>query len=399
MTREQFFQSFDAYLEVSEPERREIIHELETHTDELAESTDYLTFLGNPKKLAQRYNRVHIGALYARWHILLAPVVLWVGILAINVLPSDLKALAWTSNIAGVGYYLQQFCSYLFPILFTVYLGRILVRRKNSGFEFTCLLGEAVALIGAYGTASTYQSQGEFYELFSLGLWVGILGAIGFALVLIVSMVYAKKPVTNNSVRDTVGARLTLEVVVFLFVSFISFMSIGLLTGTIFAPYEAQINKPPDGTALRLINDFFDSRMIFGPWALFEAGFIWIMIKRIRKYYQLNVHDAFAWVSAFAFGVAAAIIDGYTFSYTPVFMMIFFASITLGFFKPERPWRWAFMLAATMPIIQIMLAMFTPEGFGQKNHWGTAFFITFPAAYLGRAIWLYRKQHSEKKVA
>lgn len=72
MTSQEYLQSFQRHLRVAEPKRSEIIAEIKTHLFESQNSGDF----GDPKRLAARYNRTHIGFWYSEFKVSVT-LVLW----------------------------------------------------------------------------------------------------------------------------------------------------------------------------------------------------------------------------------------------------------------------------------------------------------------------------------
>lgn len=63
MTHQEFLSTFTKHLYVGGTKRNELIHELETHLEELAPSESPVVKIGNPRHLARRYNSEHLGLL------------------------------------------------------------------------------------------------------------------------------------------------------------------------------------------------------------------------------------------------------------------------------------------------------------------------------------------------
>lgn len=61
MNFNQYVTEFEHHLRVGEPKRSEIIAELNTHLDELSQNESPEAALGDPRTLAAKYNRIHIG--------------------------------------------------------------------------------------------------------------------------------------------------------------------------------------------------------------------------------------------------------------------------------------------------------------------------------------------------
>jgi hypothetical protein len=63
MTQQEFLTTFTKHLYVGGAKRVELIHELQTHLDELESNESPETHLGNPRNLARTYNHEHLGLL------------------------------------------------------------------------------------------------------------------------------------------------------------------------------------------------------------------------------------------------------------------------------------------------------------------------------------------------
>lgn len=120
MNHEQYLTEFTKRLRVAEPKRREIIAELKTHLAEPG-GTDPFTTLADPKQLARRYNRIHIGLLSHRWLFYLIPLVA-VVFLAIE-------------KISGIArlidrqiFYNESLLGIIIPVILSIFYGRVLLR-------------------------------------------------------------------------------------------------------------------------------------------------------------------------------------------------------------------------------------------------------------------------------
>lgn len=147
MTRAEYLTQFERHLRVAEPKRGEIIAEIVTHLDEVDGGPKAL---GDPKTLAKRFNRTHIGMLGNRFMFHALPLVAVIIILIDKL--SGIPALR-----AGRLTYNESMLGFFFPILLAIPYGMAMRRMFRpirdvvavvfTTFAFATICGIAYGII------------------------------------------------------------------------------------------------------------------------------------------------------------------------------------------------------------------------------------------------------------
>lgn len=139
MTATTFFVQFERSLRVGEPKRAEIIAELRTHFDE--HGSDPAT-LGDPKRLAQQYNRTHVGILGEQPYLHLTPIVTLLAIFFIHAIRLSL----WQHGILNSYVESNEIVAFEFwitlcvPFVVAFFVGRALIRTYRPIADFFGLI-------------------------------------------------------------------------------------------------------------------------------------------------------------------------------------------------------------------------------------------------------------------
>lgn len=132
MTREYFITEFERHLRVAEPKWGEIIAELKTHIDELPDDNQPAIALGDPKQLAARYNRTHVGWLTEFRMALLIIVATFVPLFIHQYFIDILRTRYLTFNEASASSYflftLSGNLGMVFPLILAVWIGLTIQR-------------------------------------------------------------------------------------------------------------------------------------------------------------------------------------------------------------------------------------------------------------------------------
>lgn len=100
MNTETFFQQFKRHLLVAEPKQSEIIRELRQHGEQQ---------LGDPKQLAKRYNRTHLGIFCTPLRLTLIPVLGWAVFVGLLIWGLKFEQFRWEIRTAERFYHPNGF--------------------------------------------------------------------------------------------------------------------------------------------------------------------------------------------------------------------------------------------------------------------------------------------------
>ena len=73
VTKAEYLAQFERHLRVGAPKRPEIVAEVKSHFEENGQASTF----GNPKRLADRFNRIHLGFFYNFRRLIAVPIIAW----------------------------------------------------------------------------------------------------------------------------------------------------------------------------------------------------------------------------------------------------------------------------------------------------------------------------------
>lgn len=301
MTKDVFFKNFEHHLLIGSPKREEILAELKTHFDELG--MDDPMVLGDPKALARKYNRTHLGLVYSPVRLFAIPVVVSAVIYLINFLAERLtmnvsrivegqEILDLTQPTYFMGTMMKGWLL-LIPFLVVILVAKSLARWMHplSWFfrilvwSFFCMKGVFLAIVLPHlGIGYAY----DFLEIFMGGSVMALLFCLAFFAVGSFTIMLAT-PVWKMP-RKRFQRRLIYELLLYgISGAFLSWYG-RFISTILFVPYDATDVEviPQQGTFMRDFNDFFS----FGAGQnllsyVMAALFLWMIVRRIVLYRKL----------------------------------------------------------------------------------------------------------------
>ena len=95
--------------------------------------------------------------------------------------------------------------------------------------------------------------------------------------------------------------------------------------------------------------------------------------------------DAAVWIVGVLFGVTAAAIHGLVPEQGLTFLWVMLATMILGLWKPEAPWRWMLIVVLFVPVADIAHKAVRPQQVSRAALWGAVLMIlaAVPGAYGG----------------
>ncbi len=101
MSSKDFLERFEQALLVGGTLRKEIITEICQHTEEIEVGKSQALDLGDPEKLAQKYNHTHLGFFHTTWRLILPPGLLYEGLLLFMLVPYILGFGSMNNNMSS----------------------------------------------------------------------------------------------------------------------------------------------------------------------------------------------------------------------------------------------------------------------------------------------------------
>ncbi|MBI3115473.1 MAG: hypothetical protein HYZ09_03215 [Candidatus Kerfeldbacteria bacterium] len=300
MTARTYIAAFLRHLRVGGQRRTEIIEEIQTHLKELGTTVSLLEKFGNPRRLAQAYNRVHLGWLYSagRLYGMLALVLLVLPLALLKLFDRYGFDAAGNFNeavIQTVPYFWLQLArgvTFLLPFVFTAAAAHVLIRMNDFS-------GTLLRLIGAGATFNILSTFINFYfSLHPIDTVVGSLslsfGVTGILLVihliiafLVMTLTAPWTPASHSYLQQRMGWSVALTIATAIVSLLFSSFAIGMLD-----PYDGSLLEwlPPNGSPMRMY-----ANLINGPAGLLPAGVLLFLLGRnlFRQYrtYRLLVGD------------------------------------------------------------------------------------------------------------
>ncbi len=224
MTREEYLAQFERHLIVGEPKRNELIAELSTHLDELTDHDDALTIIGNPKRLADKYGRTHIGFFRTWRRLLITPVVTAVALAALELGMQAIKSRFFSENYEILDTLNQlMFNTELYTCLIVAgILGKTAAKFNGRAYAFSWL--SLVTWVTTYGSVLWIVRGSEaFNSFFASSMMTLGLMAVGMVSAFLSSNIR----ITNRSQQRL---QITLELSVAVLVGFLSFMMLTFMS-------------------------------------------------------------------------------------------------------------------------------------------------------------------------
>ncbi len=163
MNQAEFLSIFEKYLIVGQPRRSEILAELKNHIDELGETGGIERLLGEPSRLAERYNRTHVGVLSTPWLILSIPI-LAVGLITglkilfnVGSMPPFMELT--NSNLL---FQIASMIIWLLPYLSAIWLGWTVTRLNRPARWALGLLGTSLIAGTVFGVLYNYTNLADW---------------------------------------------------------------------------------------------------------------------------------------------------------------------------------------------------------------------------------------------
>ncbi len=105
------------------------------------------------------------------------------------------------------------------------------------------------------------------------------------------------------------------------------------------------------------------------------------------------------WIVGAVFGVVAAAIHVYVPEQGLTFLWVMFATMVLGVWHRERPWRWILLVVPLVPIVDIVRKIEHPAQVSRANVWGALLVVlaSVPGAYGGAYMRLMMENILGKK--
>ncbi len=296
MTKETYLAEFERHLRVGDTKRGDIIAELNTHLEELSSNEHPETVLGDPKPLATRYNRTHIGFFSSDARIAATPFAIAALNLAFMII---LRTLPDRWNAASNAPPLPDASAYAFivmvlvPIAAALLIGRALARTDRpwqrikaamlwafSAIAFMEIVGPFV--VNAIANAphpTTYDSSAfptNFYTAVVGPLAIAILYSLFLGAIAVFTVIAIQAPLlrTHNTAAKFEG-------LLYGFIALIVFVvSLGL--SEFLAPYDLvpPEARPPYPDPVRIWNDLFETPIAT---IVVTSAVFWKLARRLRK--------------------------------------------------------------------------------------------------------------------
>jgi len=378
MTKQEFLSVFEKKLDVAEPMRSDIIAEITSHLEESSDTDD--CDLGDPSKLAQQLNRVHIGFFANRKRMFFVPILAGIFLFIVSYfLPANMiDEASYLPAWQGIAFYIGRFLAVVIPLTLAVLIGRTFAKKRAIKLDFFWILIEAVLIITVYQVLQNILSGLAFQEAIGFFEFV-VFSAIGTSIVLgifaFAGLVFSK-PVDPRK-TGVIGVRVTFELVCFLILMVFILIAGGLVAEMFFAPYDVALVRPPEGTVIRDVNDFFESS-IGTLIVILSAEFLCFafFLRRLWSVHREHFHSILAWVLAFGSSATVAIIDLRLPSFAITAILLAVLGLLFGLFKPRGFWSWAVILASGLPIVQLVVSVLMPFHL-QHYARGSLFLISF----------------------
>lgn len=378
MTRQEFLSIFEKKLDVAEPMRSDIIAEITSHLEESTDAGD--CDLGDPLKLANELNRVHIGFFADRKRMFLAPIFAGILLFVVSVLfpASGLTDMSYLSAWQGIAFYVGRFFAVIIPLTLAVLIGRTFAKKRATKLDFLWTLVETVLIIAMYQVLQSIVLGFAFQEAIGFFEYI-VFSAIGTSVALgifaFAGLVFSK-PVDPRK-KGVIGVRVTFELVCFLILMVFILIAGGLVAEMFFAPYDVAILRPPEGTVIRDVNDFFESAVGTNILILSSEIICFaLFLRRLWVVHRVHFHSILAWVLAFGASAAVAILDLRLPSFAITAILLAVLGLLFGVFKPRGFWSWAVILASGVPIVQLVVSILMPFHL-QYYERGSLFLVSF----------------------
>lgn len=262
-----FFAAFEHHLLVAEPKRSEIIRELRQHGEQQ---------LGNPKRLAQEYNRTHIGFFYSPKRVFFVSLVFncIFGTAAVadrKVDIGDPMRMVW-STIIGI--------LVLAAVVTTIVVSQTAAKTGRATLFFSRMLMATLAGIAI---------ADSIFVFFSIPMILGVLFLIPLSVIFLVTQMFVL-PMENSTRRHELLLRFLFEIFISGVIAFLGYYLIRFWTELTFVPYDVVFidQRPAAETAARIINDFFEGGI--GAVVFAYIGITVFSLWTIRRVVQYGKH-------------------------------------------------------------------------------------------------------------
>ena len=291
-----FLKKFKHLLLIGGKKREEVIAEIYTHLNELKEKTDTEKSFGDPRRLAIKLNRIHIGFFSSYFRLFGFPVFLAILIVLISYInntiqpPSqsvELVVNQMTIHTSAIPFSVISFIVWIsrdiflqiLPIILAALIGRKLFETRHSRLIFILLSTETIilsAIVVGFTDITNIKYLG--FILFCLGM--GVLSTLFLAGVATFSFMLSY-PIMPSS-KKWLYRRAWFDILLFCFAGFVSYLAALFIADSITYPHFT-IPVAIQGSAIASITPLIHRGEVFLPLSVIAFLFYQLQ-KRLRRY-------------------------------------------------------------------------------------------------------------------
>lgn len=402
MNSSEYIATFSNFLQTGHLQRQEIIDELKTHLDELPNGArDIDTQLGNPKLLAQKYDRVHLGIFHTPrriyWTIFSALAFYYLNQI-LNVITGAYGPLRLSPQppdaINAWQYLANSFSNsliFILPLVVVIVVGRVIAKMNEPWRIFKKGVVLAFAGILAINVVNYIFERISFDPLTLPGnLMFSVMFTIFLAIMAILVMIVST-PIAITT-KKMIHTRFSLEIIIFLSLLLLAIPFTMILTETFLVPFDLvrEEARLAMGTFARTVNDFFEGGLgAYLPTVIAELALFYAFVKRFRTYQKYENQEPVHWCLSFTFGLIVAFADlDMNTVYFPALLLVVLA-IILGAMAPRKVWRWAIMMGLWPFVFRLLKPMLTPSN---DAYYLSASLLYIVPAFLGTYLGVFFRQ-------
>lgn len=284
MTSEQFLATFQQHLQLSDPQRQDVIAETKQHLSELEPSLDPVVALGKPEVLARHLNRVHVGWGWQWWMPLLL-FAIWLGVQSVlSAWAARLGVSAETlasSRLHTAVWFSMSFVWTVGALGGIVFVGRQMSRRRSPWRYMGTLIIAVTVVTFVTATKSMLNEPGldADWVLWLAGFEIAVVAGLAVCFGTLLAMITFLPRQQVSERRRRFG--LVFEILLFFGLLVIGCFGILMLSETLFQPYDTWPTElRPAGSWVLTVNNFFESG--FGT-PLLLLGYIFLIGRHAWK--------------------------------------------------------------------------------------------------------------------